>query len=127
MLPRTASGTSTAMFALRVRKPEKILISITGVLPAAIKTIMVSPTARPNPTINAEKMPLIAVGMVIRHALGRTVTATDNIWFTLLTNNTNPIHFDRHYAAGTEFAIDLPIKPLEVQETQIQLAERVGP
>ena len=27
----------------------------------------------------------------------------DNAWFTLLTQNTAPIHFDRHYAAGTEF------------------------
>lgn len=43
------------------------------------------------------------VGMVIKHALGRTVTATDNTWFTLLTNNSNPIHFDRHYSAQTEF------------------------
>lgn len=42
-------------------------------------------------------------GMVIKHALGRTVTTTDNAWFTLLTNNSNPIHFDRHYAAQTEF------------------------
>ena len=42
-------------------------------------------------------------GTVIRHPLGRTVTATDNTWFTLLTNNSNPIHFDRHYAAQTEF------------------------
>src|SRR5215469_4815364 len=43
------------------------------------------------------------VGMVLRHPLGRTVTATDNAWFTLLTVNTNPIHFDAHYAAQTEF------------------------
>jgi itaconyl-CoA hydratase len=43
------------------------------------------------------------VGMVIRHPLGRTVTAADNTWFTLLTVNSNPIHFDRHYAAQTEF------------------------
>jgi itaconyl-CoA hydratase len=43
------------------------------------------------------------VGMVIRHSLGRTVTSTDNTWFTLLTVNTNPIHFDAHYAAQTEF------------------------
>ena len=43
------------------------------------------------------------VGMVIRHPLGRTVTATDNTWFTLLTMNTNPIHFDAHYAGQTEF------------------------
>ena len=44
-----------------------------------------------------------AEGMVIKHAIGRTITAADNIWFTLLSNNSNPIHFDRHYAAQTEF------------------------
>jgi acyl dehydratase len=43
------------------------------------------------------------VGMVIRHELGRTVTAADNTWFTLLTVNTNPIHFDRYYSEQTEF------------------------
>lgn len=43
------------------------------------------------------------VGDVYRHPLGRTVTSTDNAWFTLLTQNTNPIHFDHHYAAQTEF------------------------
>jgi itaconyl-CoA hydratase len=45
----------------------------------------------------------LAVGMVLRHPLGRTVTQTDNAWFTLLTANSNPIHFDVHYAAQTEF------------------------
>lgn len=44
-----------------------------------------------------------AVGDVYVHRLGRTVLAVDNSWFTLLTQNTAPIHFDRHYAAGTEF------------------------
>lgn len=43
------------------------------------------------------------VGDVYRHPLGRTVLAADNIWFTLLTMNTNPIHFDHAYAAKTEF------------------------
>jgi itaconyl-CoA hydratase len=43
------------------------------------------------------------VGLVMRHALGRTITSADNIWFTLLTNNSNPIHFDRYYASQTEF------------------------
>ncbi|MDQ6831109.1 MAG: MaoC family dehydratase [Gemmatimonadota bacterium] len=43
------------------------------------------------------------VGMLIRHPLGRTVTATDNAWFSLLTVNTNPLHFDAHYSAQTEF------------------------
>lgn len=44
-----------------------------------------------------------AVGDVYQHALGRTVTTTDNMWFTLLTQNTAPIHFDHHYAAQTSF------------------------
>ena len=43
------------------------------------------------------------VGQVMRHPVGRTVTAVDNTWFSLLTNNSNPIHFDRHYSAQTEF------------------------
>jgi len=43
------------------------------------------------------------VGDVYEHALGRTITTTDNIWFTLLTQNTAPIHFDHEYAAQTEF------------------------
>ena len=43
------------------------------------------------------------VGDVYRHPVGRTVIDTDNIWFTLLTQNNNPIHFDRAYAAKTEF------------------------
>ncbi len=43
------------------------------------------------------------VGDVYVHPLGRTITSTDNAWFTLLTLNTNPVHFDHHYAAQTEF------------------------
>jgi len=43
------------------------------------------------------------VGDVYEHALGRTVLAADNSWFTLLTMNTNPIHFDANYASKTEF------------------------
>ena len=43
------------------------------------------------------------VGDVYEHPLGRTVIAADNIWFTCMTMNTNPIHFDTEYAAATEF------------------------
>ena len=43
------------------------------------------------------------VGDVYQHTLGRTVTQIDNSWFTLLTQNTAPLHFDHHYAAQTEF------------------------
>ncbi len=43
------------------------------------------------------------VGDVYEHPLGRTVIAADNIWFTCLTMNTNPIHFDAEYSRETEF------------------------
>ena len=43
------------------------------------------------------------VGDMYEHPLGRTITSVDNIWFTLLTQNTAPIHFDHHYASQTEF------------------------
>lgn len=43
------------------------------------------------------------VGNLYRHSLGRTITTTDNSWFTQLTLNTNPIHFDHAYAAKTEW------------------------
>ncbi len=44
-----------------------------------------------------------AVGHVYQHSLGRTITSADNIWFTLLTLNTNPVHFNHDYAGQTEF------------------------
>ena len=43
------------------------------------------------------------VGDIYQHPLGRTVIAADNIWFTLLTQNTNPVHFDHAYATKTEY------------------------
>ena len=43
------------------------------------------------------------VGDIYEHPLGRTILDADNIWFTCLTMNTNPIHFDGEYAAQTEF------------------------
>lgn len=44
-----------------------------------------------------------AVGDVYEHALGRTIGQADNVWLTLLTLNSNPIHFDAALAARTEF------------------------
>jgi acyl dehydratase len=52
------------------------------------------------------------VGQILRHPLGRTVTATDNAWTTLIAVNTNPIHFDAHYASQTEFKKPLVNSPL---------------
>jgi itaconyl-CoA hydratase len=45
----------------------------------------------------------LEVGAVYRSRFGRTVLEADNVWFTLLTLNTNPIHFDAEYAARTEW------------------------
>ncbi|MDX6485544.1 MAG: itaconyl-CoA hydratase [Gaiellaceae bacterium] len=45
----------------------------------------------------------LEVGAVHRSRFGRTVLEADNVWFTLLTLNTNPIHFDAQYAATTEW------------------------
>jgi itaconyl-CoA hydratase len=42
-------------------------------------------------------------GDIYEHPLGRKVTQADNVWFTCVTMNTNPIHFDAEYASRTEF------------------------
>ena len=52
------------------------------------------------------------VGDVYRHAHGRTITETDNTWFTLLTNNTHDIHFNADYASRTEFGKPLVVSTL---------------
>lgn len=43
------------------------------------------------------------VGDVYEHRPGRTISEVDNTWFTLLTMNTHPLHFDSAYAAKAEF------------------------
>lgn len=47
------------------------------------------------------------VGDVYRHPYGRTLTQQDNIWLTLLTQNTAKLHVDRHYAEQTPFGAPL--------------------
>lgn len=42
-------------------------------------------------------------GDIYEHRPGRTITETDNIWFTLLTMNTHPLHFDNVYSERSEF------------------------
>ncbi|MGH6661208.1 MAG: MaoC family dehydratase [Rhodospirillales bacterium] len=43
------------------------------------------------------------VGDVYEHRPGRTISEADNTWFTLLTMNQHPLHFDKAYAAKSEF------------------------
>ena len=42
-------------------------------------------------------------GHIYEHRPGRTITESDNTWFTLLTMNQHPVHFDAEYAAQSEF------------------------
>lgn len=44
------------------------------------------------------------VGQVFEHAIRRTVTEADNVWFSALTHNPAPLHIDREYMrTQTEF------------------------
>ena len=54
------------------------------------------------------------VGHIYEHRPGRTITDTDNVWFTLLTMNTHPAHFDYAFAEKTEFGKPLVCSPLTV-------------
>ena len=55
-----------------------------------------------------------AVGDVYEHRPGRTITQADNTWFTLLTMNTHPLHFDEEYGKASEFGRCLVASPLTV-------------
>ncbi len=54
------------------------------------------------------------VGDIYEHRPGRTISEADNTWFTLLTMNTHPAHFDHEYAKKTEFGKPLVASPLTV-------------
>lgn len=43
------------------------------------------------------------VGQIFRHAIRRTITETDNVWFSAITHNPAALHLDEEYAKGTEF------------------------
>ena len=42
-------------------------------------------------------------GLVVTHATTRTVTETDNVLFTTMTMNPQPLHLDAEFASHTEF------------------------
>src|SRR5919106_4213849 len=71
-------------------------------------------TSRPIlPTLNGfkfQELPMaglwfeeLEVGRVYRHPITRTVTEMDNMLFSTLTMNPQPLHIDRHFAAQTEW------------------------
>lgn len=43
------------------------------------------------------------IGEVIEHWPGRTISEADNTWFTLLTMNRHPVHFDERFAETTRY------------------------
>ena len=70
------------------------------------------------------------VGQVIKHWPGRTIRDFDDTWFTLMTMNTNPIHFDDHFAGQSlhgkclvngilVFAITVGMSVRDVSQTAI--------
>ena len=52
------------------------------------------------------------IGDIYEHRPGRTLTESDNTWFTLLTMNTHPLHFDKEYAKHSEFGQPLVVSTL---------------
>jgi acyl dehydratase len=69
-------------------------------------------------------------GEVIKHWPGRTIREFDNTWFTLLTLNTNPLHFDEHFAAQSQhgrclvngtlvFSLTVGLSVRDISETAI--------
>lgn len=45
----------------------------------------------------------LAVGMILKHKQGRTITEMDNVLFTSLTMNTQPLHLNEDFASQTQF------------------------
>jgi len=43
------------------------------------------------------------LGQVFHHAIRRTITEADNVWFSAMTHNPAALHLDEEYAKGTEF------------------------
>jgi acyl dehydratase len=52
------------------------------------------------------------IGDIYEHRPNRTLSETDNTWFTLLTMNTHPMHFDAEYAKHSEFGRCIICSPL---------------
>ena len=54
------------------------------------------------------------IGDKYEHRPGRTITESDNTWFTLLTMNTHPLHFDQEYGKASEFGRCVVASPFTV-------------
>ncbi len=66
-------------------------------------------------------------GAVIRHATTRTATETDNLLFTTLTMNTQPLHLDeefskKHSVAGTRLSVQDPARRMRLHPRRAEAA-----
>ena len=74
------------------------------------------------------------VGDIIKHWPGRTISEADNTWFTLLTMNQHPVHFDFNYAKGQMFGKPLVnsaftlalVAGMTVQDTSLNTIANLG-
>lgn len=60
----------------------------------------VAPSGRP---VTGKWFEELTPGLVIEHAIRRTITETDNVMFSTMTMNPAPLHIDAEYMAATEF------------------------
>lgn len=44
-----------------------------------------------------------SVGQTFQHGIRRTITEADNVWFSALTHNPQPLHIDAEFARHTEY------------------------
>jgi acyl dehydratase len=56
-----------------------------------------------NLTVSGRFFEDLPTGLVVKHAVTRTITESDNVTFCCLTMNPQPLHLDAEYAARTEF------------------------
>ena len=64
------------------------------------------------------------VGDIYKHPLGRTITQTDNTWFTLLTMNTNELHFNIEYGKQAEFGKPMVVSPTPLSQLPLDKASQ---
>ena len=62
----------------------------------------------------------LEVGQHIQHPLRRTVTEMDNVLFSALTMNTQPLHVDEEFARHTQFGQRLGLKPERIDGAETE-------
>jgi acyl dehydratase len=70
---------------------------------AAARPVSAEPAFSASRPVSGRWLEDLPEGLVVRHALTRTITEADNVLFTAVTMNPAPMHLDAEYARGTEF------------------------